>query len=640
MNKTVKSSLMLLIAICMAFGMLPGAAFAASDKTTKYRVYQNHSLLMEFADYAKAQAYAKGYTRSHVEEISTRKWLWHNMPRYAVYQYDAVVPNGEFERLEDAVKEAKNWSNASVRDIQSPGWAWNNYPRYRLYQGDITLDSWNFLTLDAAKAEAKNWGNAHIIELSSNRWIWDNLTTAAKQELRGGKPVYRVYQGSYTQDAWAFAYLEDAVEEALRWANSKVVNTEQANKTVFSNEKSYAVYQNLTYLSSFISIDEAADYARAYAHTTIRLGSRVIWTNNPGYTVYQNDNPIGEFNKLTDALDYAVQYSHSSIRFYDGSVIWDNFRKLLFWGWNGVSALQTIKTQTASTLGLDVDSPSWFEVADAKGGLKDSSSKEAADWLKKQGYAVHPLVKNPFNDKELTREFLNNPDAQQTFIQTLVKRLVELQVSGINVDFEALNGKDRAAFTSFMQKLTDAAHANGLIVSVDLPRGDVRWNAQTAFDHEKLAAMVDYIMTMTYDQYWSESTAPGSVAGMQWVEQGVQEFLAYGIPRDKLIMGIPFYVRIWTLDDKGAVTANRAVYMKDIPALIAGKETTTKWDESFKQYRVEFMQDGKLQQFWLEDEETVQARLAIAKKYDLAGVAAWRLGQEQADVWKAMLQVK
>ena len=30
----------------------------------------------------------------------------------------------------------------------------------------------------------------------------------------------------------------------------------------------------------------------------------------------------------------------------------------------------------------------------------------------------------------------------------------------------------------------------------------------------------------------------------------------------------------------------------------------------------------------------------LAKKYDLAGIAAWRLGYESADLWKTLLQAK
>lgn len=213
-------------------------------------------------------------------------------------------------------------------------------------------------------------------------------------------------------------------------------------------------------------------------------------------------------------------------------------------------------------------------------------------------------------------------------------------VEGLNIDFESVAGKDRAPYTAFVKNLTAAAHAEGLKISIDLPRGSVKWNAQTAYDHEKLGETVDYIITMTYDQHWRSGPEAGSVAGLQWVEEGVQEFLSYGIPRDKLIMGIPFYVREWQIDESGQLVDNRALLMKDLPALIKSKKATQTWDDKFGQYRVEYEQDGNKRVFWLEDEATVKARIDIAKKYDLGGVAAWRLGYDSADLWKMMIQQK
>lgn len=64
------------------------------------------------------------------------------------------------------------------------------------------------------------------------------------------------------------------------------------------------------------------------------------------------------------------------------------------------------------------------------------------------------------------------------------------------------------------------------------------------------------------------------------------------------------------------------------------------WDSRFNQYKVEYKQDGFTNVFWLENEESVKARLAIAKKYDLGGVAAWRLGYEPRELWNAMIQEK
>ncbi|WNR42317.1 glycosyl hydrolase family 18 protein [Paenibacillus roseipurpureus] len=611
---------------------------SGADKTTKYRVYQYNQVLMEFAAYGQAEAYARGYSNSHVEEIGSRTWVWNNLPRYQVYQQDVTLPEWQFATLNEAIAEAKKWSNASVRDLQSTGWVWNNYPRYQLYQNEISLEGWKFTSLTDAINEAKRWGNAHIIDLGTNQWIWDNLTPDAKQANREGTVTYQVYQGTYTAPNWGFASLEDAIHEALGWGNSTVVNI-NTKQTVYSNLKTYKVYQNDTFLQEFVSIDDAIRYGQLWGHSSIYRDGRKIWNNYASYQVFQSTNLIGEFRTLPEALAYGKQYSNASVQTLEHRILWDNFKKLQVWGWNGVSSGDTIKSQVANTIGLDVDSPTYFELADASGNLKDTSNADTVKWLKNNGKTVYPLVSNQFN-ASLTTQFLANASAQDLFITKLVDRSVQLGVPGINVDFESLAGSDRNAFTAFISKLTIYAHAKGLTISIDLPRGSVKWNHLSAFDHEKLGALVDYIVIMSYDQYWRGSTSAGSVSGLPWSDGGIQEFLSYGVPRDKIILGIPYYVREWQLDASGALLSNRTVLMKDIPALIASKQTTQTWDNEFGQYRISYQENGSTYVFWLEDAATVKARLAIAKKYDIAGVAAWRLGYDQADLWQIILQNK
>ncbi|MDR6549613.1 glycosyl hydrolase family 18 protein [Paenibacillus qinlingensis] len=620
---------------------VPSTVFAASngpssiDKTTKYRVFQYNQVLMEFATYAQAEAYAKWFSNSHVEEIGTRIWIWSNFPRYQVYQQDLTLPEWQFATLNEAIAEAKKWTNASVRDLQSTGWVWNNYARFQVYQNEITQDSWKFTSLPDAISEAKKWGGAHIIDMNSNKWVWDNIPQAANS---AGSVVYKVYQGSFSAPNWGFASLEDAINEALNWGNSTVVNI-NTKQTVYSNLKTYKVFQNDAFLEEFTSVDDAINYAKLWGHSAIYREGRKIWNNYASYQVYQSTNLIGEFKTLPEALSYGKQYSNSSIQTLEHRILWDNFKKLQVWGWNGSSGAETIKAHVSNTLGLDVDSPSYFELADNAGNLKDTSNVDTVKWLQKNGYTVYPLVSNQFSST-LTTQFLANTAAQDKFITALVNRSVQLGVPGINVDFESLAGSDRNAFTAFMTKLTSAAHAKDLVISIDLPRGSVKWNHLSAFDHEKLGSIVDYVVIMAYDQYWKGSTSPGSVAGIPWADGGVQEFLSYGIPRDKIILGIPYYVREWQLDAKGALVGNRTVLMKDIPALMASKSTTQTWDSEFGQYRVEYKENGYTYVLWLENQATVTARMDIAKKYDIAGVAAWRLGYDSADLWQAVLQKK
>jgi spore germination protein YaaH len=628
----------LLLAMTVPSTALAASSPPSSDKTTKYRVYQYNKVLMEFATYSQAETYAKWFTNSHVEEIGTRTWVWNNLPRYQVYQQDVTLPEWQFATLNEAIAEAKKWTNASVRDLQSTGWVWNNYPRYQLYQDEISLDSWKFASLNEAIAEAKKWGNAHIIDLNSNGWVWDNISAADKKANSIGTVIYSVYQGTYTTTDWRFASLEDAVHEALQWGNSTVVNM-NTKKTVYSNLKVYKVFQNDTMLQEFTSIDDAISYASKWGHSSIYREGRKIWNNYASYQVYQSSSLIGEFKTLPEALIFGKIYSNASIQSLEHRTLWDNFKKLQVWGWNGSSGTDTIKNQVSITIGLDVDSPTYFELADAAGNLKDTSNADTVKWLQKNGYVVYPLVSNQFNST-LTTQFLADNAAQNKFIDALVNRSLQLGVPGINVDFESLAGSDRNAYTNFIANLTATAHSKGLIISIDLPRGSVKWNHLSAFDHEKLGAIVDYICIMAYDQYYRGSTSAGSVSGIPWSDGGIQEFLSYGIPRDKIILGIPYYVREWQLDAKGALVGNRTVLMKDLPALLASKTTKQTWDTEFGQYRVEYQENGFTYVIWVEDQTTVTARMDIAKKYDIAGVAAWRLGYDTKELWTTVLQNK
>ena len=43
--------------------------------------------------------------------------------------------------------------------------------------------------------------------------------------------------------------------------------------------------------------------------------------------------------------------------------------------------------------------------------------------------------------------------------------------------------------------------------------------------------------------------------------------------------------------------------------------------------------EDALYQIWVEDEQSIEEKMKLIKEYDLAGVAAWKLGFERASVW-------
>lgn len=628
----------LILALQAGLATAGTASASSASHATQFRVYQNDEALKEFASEAQALAYAKSFAYSHVEKIEGRVWMWDNFPRYKVYDSGFSTDNREFRTLAEARTFAKKLRFAQIRDLQQPGWVEGTYPNYQLYQGDKTLPEWSFATIAEAKKAAKYYTNMHVMELATNQWVWDNLTAAQKTAQRSKTPVYDIIVNGESTGSTKYAFLLDAIRASAKIAGSSVMNT-ATGQTVHASPAPYTLMQNGKTVRTFYSLGSAIFFAKQFAFASVVKDGSTWWTNVPYLTVTQGDRKLGQFHTRKSAVATAAAYADSVVTTESGRAIWNNKSKLLYLAWNGTSRSSTIEAQVSQTQGLDIDSPSWFELASADGTLTDSSDPALVETMRKSGIQLMPLVHNQF-DSVMTSAFLRNSAAQTKFTQALIGRLVELKAAGINLDFEALAGGDRALYTAFVRNFTKAAHQKGLSVSIDLPRGDVSWNHKTAYDHAALADIVDTIMIMAYDQHWKGSDKAGSVGELRWVEDGVKQFLDYGIPRSKLMLGIPFYVREWRIDGNGKLIDNKAILMKDIPAIIQENGAKGVLDAKSGQLKYTYYKNGYKHVFWAETASTVKARIALAKKYDLAGVAIWRLGYESADLWTMMLQQK
>ncbi|OME88440.1 glycoside hydrolase [Paenibacillus sp. FSL A5-0031] len=634
------STALLLLFFCQTImTATAGIADAAANQMTKFRVYQNDQVLREFTTEAQAISYAGKFGYSHVEKIADRAWVWDNFPRYKVYQNGQTLPKWEFSTYNQALSVAKNLTNVHIRDLENIGWSYQSYSKFKLYQGDNTRDNWSFLTLAAAKQEAKKWGNAHVIDLTTNKWVWGNQTAAQTKAQRAAAPVYQItVDGAPVEELPLYSYLLDAMNASYSISGSQVLNT-ATSKIVHSNVPAYLVKQNGAVVGSSISLDGAVQLAKKTPNAEVTFNEKVYWSGIPYLAVYQGDKKLRAFNTKTGAIAYAKGFANSTVQTSEGRKIFSNTKSLVYMGWNGSATSATIISHVANTQGLSIDSPTWFELSAADGSMIDTSDQVVVDTFKEQGIKVMPLVHNQFN-KKMTTEFLKNNTAQQAFIKTLIAKLTQLGVAGINLDFEEVAGTDRAAYTAFVTALAKAVHDKGMQISIDLPRGSLSWNDRTAYDHTALSAVVDTIIIMAYDEHWKGSEVPGSVAGLNWVEEGVKQFLSYGIPRNKLMLGIPFYVREWKLDSTNKLVSNRAIFMKEIPKLIADTNAQGEMDPESGQMKYKYTKDGFTYLFWAETENTVKARIDIAKTYDLAGVAAWRLGYESSDLWTMMLRNK
>ena len=195
-----------------------------------------------------------------------------------------------------------------------------------------------------------------------------------------------------------------------------------------------------------------------------------------------------------------------------------------------------------------------------------------------------------------------------------------------------MNMDDKDVFSRFIIELAPRLKEYGKVLSVDVtaPDGSEDWSM--CYDRNKIGQVADYIIFMAYDQYGISSPKEGTTAGADWVEVNIKKFIGTQeeVPADKLILGMPFYTRLWK--ETGNSVTSGVVTMKYIDSKIPSNVEKV-WDEDLKQYYVEYQEDGITYKMWLEEETSIKAKFELMKKYNLAGAAYWQKDFEKSTIW-------
>lgn len=282
----------------------------------------------------------------------------------------------------------------------------------------------------------------------------------------------------------------------------------------------------------------------------------------------------------------------------------------------------------ANISGVNVISPTWFYIQDTAGNIGNIASADYVSLAHERGLKVWGLIDN-FTADVSTTETLSQLASRQNIIQQLVQAALSVGLDGINVDFESLSEDAGPHFLEFLRELSIECHKNNLVVSVDNP---VPEDFTSHYDRKEQGLVVDYIIIMGYDEHYVGSDA-GSVASLPWVEQGVQDTVTEVTP-ERTILAIPFYTRLWKTAG-GAVTSE-AIGMDEAQNVLSANAVEPVWDGSVGQNYATFEQDNSTYQIWLEDAQSIAEKVKLIPKYNLAGVAQWKLGFENGSIWQTI----
>ena len=323
--------------------------------------------------------------------------------------------------------------------------------------------------------------------------------------------------------------------------------------------------------------------------------------------------------------------------------------------WDYFSEYAKAPDNTGKTYdGVNVVSPSFFYLSikdmQKKGAtqidIKDqakvrenvgASGENYINWAKSNGYKIWPKFSNETLSSTIDEfsEIINDYELRKIMIEDILSYVEKYDLDGINLDFEFMYEKDKDSFSKFVIELAPRLRAMNKCLSVDVTAPDGSANWSLCYDRKVIADAADYIVFMGYDQYGTNMI--GTTSGYKWVENTINKLLRDKIESDKIILALPFYTKLWKTKN-GETVDKTVICIKDIGTAVpngASKE----WLEDLQQYYIEYEKGGYLYKMWIEDESSLEKKLQLVNKYDLAGAAYWRKGFESNSTWTMIKKV-
>jgi spore germination protein YaaH len=284
-----------------------------------------------------------------------------------------------------------------------------------------------------------------------------------------------------------------------------------------------------------------------------------------------------------------------------------------------------------ATKDVSIVSPTWFSVNDVSGTISSLATKEYVDVAKSLGLEVWALV-DDFNTEISMYDVLSYTSRRETLSNALVEAALEYKLNGINIDFEKISSDAGEHYIEFLRELSVKCRNNGIVLSVD---NYVPTPYTEHYNREEQGKIVDYVVVMAYDEYYAGSEVAGPVASIGFVTDAINNTLAV-VPKEKTIIAIPFYTRLWKETAEGEVTSE-SFSMTPAANLLTDNDVEAKWDDSVGCYYGEYQKDGATYRMWQEEEKSIEEKMKAIYEAEVAGVAAWKLGLEKEIIWDVII---
>ncbi len=245
--------------------------------------------------------------------------------------------------------------------------------------------------------------------------------------------------------------------------------------------------------------------------------------------------------------------------------------------------------------------------------------------------------------------FFGSASAQQTLITNLINLVSSRGAHGVQIDFEGLPSGQKTNFANWMVSLSNQMKAAipGSEVSTVLYAVD--WN--DVFDFSIMANAIDHFIIMGYDYYWTGSTNAGPNDplfhfGSTYnynLSRSITYYLNIGCPKDKLVLGLPYYGREWPTSSTNVPSSTTGNGTSRTYSVVKNNSSGY-YSQANHQFQGDSFTDififnnGGTRQCFITLEDGFRKRLEHINTTGIAGMGIWALGYDNgySELWQGI----
>lgn len=251
----------------------------------------------------------------------------------------------------------------------------------------------------------------------------------------------------------------------------------------------------------------------------------------------------------------------------------------------------------------------------------DADAKRLLKTAHRHGLTAELLVSNYSNalgdfDPRANHRLLSDDDHVDAVAARLGRFVRSQGWDGVNVDLERVRKGDADGLVRFVEAI-QAAMPIERTVSIDVSAStSQRAYRDRGYRLGGIARAADVVDLMTYDLHGTWS-GPGPVGALPWQRSALESLLDV-VPPEQVQLGVAGYGYTWPRHGTG-----RSVSPRQARHLVERDGATARWKAKDGEWTARLSNETVL---WWSDGRSYRKRIALAREYDVRGLAIWRLG--------------